>query len=598
MTSFSSLPQEVIDIIITHLIHRDYASCVLVSHAWRSYFTPSLWRTVRVVDETANNCLKTQQGRNALARYSQYIREFETTYLGLVFYLTIARPAITKLVSLTIRLKDHRFSKLTAKADQAGDVPKSVTSSVIKVLKNNPGLRSLNLDRGCFRYKDDEGAFEFLTIAIPTARLERLELSFFDSHWARDLEGAAITDSAATASSITYTNQFLAGVKLLLPINLEQDRFFSLKEIAITGNGIKASSMDPIRLSFLVRCPNLERIRLDRLDHPTMACLPILLKMACHRLDCLELTNCTNDIIEPLVDLLQASKRGWKELRLPSMYALTRLGLAMLLDTSSETLEVLRIENAEDLLRRDTVGLLSSTTRLRRLEGPSDGQVTRFTSELTVDAYENYQEYVDGQKDRAWAVGPSMEYMQLSIQRVPRPDVVCRQGGRHLTFSQEGLDADLRFEVQRWIYTQLSKMTCLKELVLGKMDLDPELLASYIDPLLSSSMDPIAYEEALLMSYSGRGFQYLTMEFSLESGLDILEGMKELRVLDVRRTAHNIGVKELEWMHVNWPKLEKIRGLETERGWSVHRGEGKEFKAGVDAWMAAHPRGIGSSFYL
>lgn len=485
---------------------------------------------------------------------------------------------------------------LTAK-DQSASTPKSVVSSVIKVLQNNPGLRSLNLDKGCFRYKPDECGFAYLTLEFPTTHLKKLELSFFDSH-SKEMDRNAIATRATTTSSSTYTNQFLFDLKQLLPFYLEKGQCFTLKEIAITGNGTKVSSMNPIRLLFLARYPHLERIRLDRLDLQTIACLPLLLQMVCPKLNCLELTNTTNEVAEPVVSLLQATTIGWKELRLSSMYALRRSGLAAVLETSSETLTVLKIENAEGLLQSDIMRLLSSVKRLRRLEGPSDGQVTKLTSELTVNAYEAYQEYVNGQKDWSWVLGPSMEYLQLSIEHVPRPDVVRRQSGWHLIFSQEGLDASLRFEVQQWVYMQLSRMTGLKELVLGMTDLDPDVLASYnIDPLLSST-DPIAYEEALLINHRNREFQYLSMEFSLESGLYMLEGMKELRVLDVRMTAHNIGVEELEWMYSNWPKLEKIRGLVTERRWSVRRDEWRKFKAGVDAWMAAHPRGIGCSFYV
>ncbi|KAF8934538.1 hypothetical protein BGZ47_010341 [Haplosporangium gracile] len=595
MAAFSSLPQEVIDLIIPHLTQRDYASCVLVSQAWNTLFTPPLWRILRVVNETTNKCLKTTQGRTALARNRHHIREFETTYLDSVFFLATGQPVITDLVSLTIRLKDHRFSSLStdSKGETKAEVPKSTVSSVIKILNNNPELRSLSLDRGCFRYKDDDSSYSYLIAAFPTAHLERLELSFFD---ASPRETFIAPPAFEPIASRILVKQFLLCFKELAQLHLAQERFHSMREIVITGGGVKGNYSDPLRLSFLVRCPNVKRVRLDRLDFQTLASLPMLLRMACPELDCLEWTSCNNDTEAPIIELLRTTTLGWKELRLPSMPAFGSLALAAVLETSAETLEVLRIENAGSLLRNEVLDLLSGAKELRRLEGAGDGQVRKSTKEFIVDAYDAYQEYVDGQRNRSWVLGPSMEYLQLSIQRVPRPDVVRRLSGGDLMFSQEGLGVGLRFEVQRWIYMQLSRMTGLKELVLGKLDFHPDVLAYCNIDLSWSSMDPITFEEALL-DYGIHAFNYLSLELSLVSGLDMLEGLKELRVLDVRRTAHNIGVEELQWMHRNWPKLEKIRGLRTERGWSVHRDEGKEFKANVNAWMAAHPHGIGSSFY-
>ncbi|KAF9081121.1 hypothetical protein BGX23_001286, partial [Mortierella sp. AD031] len=56
-------------------------------------------------------------------------------------------------------------------------------------------------------------------------------------------------------------------------------------------------------------------------------------------------------------------------------------------------------------------------------------------------------------------------------------------------------------------------------------------------------------------------FQYSCLPLTLESGLDLLSELKELRELNVEQMAHRIGVKEARWMLDNWPKLEKVIGL-------------------------------------
>ncbi|KAG9062014.1 hypothetical protein KI688_006734 [Linnemannia hyalina] len=136
-------------------------------------------------------------------------------------------------------------------------------------------------------------------------------------------------------------------------------------------------------------------------------------------------------------------------------------------------------------------------------------------------------------------------------------------------------------------------MTELEELMLDMQDLGTRTMEyAGVDP----SMNLAAMEEAALLKDT-RMFNYQFLEFSLESGLYLLAGLKELRMLDLRSTVHYIGVAELEWMHTNWPKLERIKGLKSDRRWFVYHADGPAAKAAVEKWMAAHPHGIGSSFY-
>ncbi|KAF9283656.1 hypothetical protein BGZ88_010364 [Linnemannia elongata] len=151
----------------------------------------------------------------------------------------------------------------------------------------------------------------------------------------------------------------------------------------------------------------------------------------------------------------------------------------------------------------------------------------------------------------------------------------------------------LRYDVQRWVYTQMGSLTGLQELILGVKKLYTKDLLTRNITFLSS--DPIVLEETL--RHGAPTFIYRSLEFSLESGLELLAGMKELRVLDVKSTAHRIGVAELEWMHVNWPKLKKIKGLVSKREWSGDTEAGLEVMTAMEKWLDAHPHGIGSSYY-
>lgn len=137
-------------------------------------------------------------------------------------------------------------------------------------------------------------------------------------------------------------------------------------------------------------------------------------------------------------------------------------------------------------------------------------------------------------------------------------------------------------------------MSGLQELILGRRDLNWSRMNSRG---LNASMSSIEIEEALT-SYDFDTYQYDCLEFSLESGLGILAGLKELRVLDEKSTAHRIGIAELEWMRMNWPKLKTIEGLLSRREWAGTLEDGQAVRDAVEDWIDNHPNGIGPSFAL
>jgi hypothetical protein len=69
------------------------------------------------------------------------------------------------------------------------------------------------------------------------------------------------------------------------------------------------------------------------------------------------------------------------------------------------------------------------------------------------------------------------------------------------------------------------------------------------------------YPESLYDGSASKSYQYDCLEMTLESGLDQLKDLKNLRVLDVQRMEQRIGLKEVQWMSLHWPRLREIRGL-------------------------------------
>ncbi|KAF9131307.1 hypothetical protein BGW39_001982 [Mortierella sp. 14UC] len=91
---------------------------------------------------------------------------------------------------------------------------------------------------------------------------------------------------------------------------------------------------------------------------------------------------------------------------------------------------------------------------------------------------------------------------------------------------------------QQHICQHLNTLTSLQELCLG------------VEPT-----DELDFRGSL------HGVQEDCLEFSLESGLDRMEDLKELRVFSVMRMKHKIRLEEVKWMVAKWPKLEAVPGL-------------------------------------
>jgi len=82
----------------------------------------------------------------------------------------------------------------------------------------------------------------------------------------------------------------------------------------------------------------------------------------------------------------------------------------------------------------------------------------------------------------------------------------------------------------------------------------------------------------------------VTFHLTLEAGLDMLTGLKRLRVLDVRGLDHQIGLSEVGWMVANWPGLSILRGL-VSTVWLSHR-------PGHNEKLAAAERAAGAINWL
>ncbi|KAF9142425.1 hypothetical protein BG015_000899, partial [Linnemannia schmuckeri] len=566
-TILTSLPPEIIQLIAHRLSRHSLAQCVRVCLAWHALLEPTLWQTVQF--KTQHHFLNALA---ALTRNIHHVRQL-TADSELVYYITLHLAPLNKLRSLDLNL-DEEVAPFAIALASPWAAPLWNTAAprfgnsqaVTRLLTGCTNLHSLSLGgRSCFKHVDGTDAFQEIMGSCITTSLEHLTLAF------------RVEDTNPCFQRIfenlggNHDQEFALAVEQQRPLM----PFVALRNLVVrSGN----HHILPSKLAFLVRCPNLVRIELDFPENCILEYLPRALQEFCPNLVEMFWDSGCDYKEEYVVAMLRSSRSGWKALTLPYQLEFAPLCFNVLLECVA-TLEELNMANWGDVVQHNLfLDLVCSARNLRRLRGQEDGERLIIGSGVEVHAYNAFKEHIESGRDRTWALGPSMMYLQMEIVGVPRPDVVCRDNGKPLKawMMEEGLDSIRCHDVQRWIYEQLGRMNGLEELLLGKVDVNRVDLDYYNQDgfFLLKSTSTMDIEDALESgeseSHGGphRLMNYQSLEFSLESGLEVLKGLKELRVLNVKSTAHRIGVEELDWMHTNWPKLKEIRGLVTERKWA------------------------------
>lgn len=215
--------------------------------------------------------------------------------------------------------------------------------------------------------------------------------------------------------------------------------------------------------------------------------------------------------------LFLASKgigEGLKEIDCGSTTTLGPMAFQML-DMHKNALEDFEsrgIASHEGLVR-----ILSTYPRLSRFATindslyPYDFQYMDTPAPLFVDWDEFSQSY------RPWPCESTLHTLYIGIE-MPEPT------------------EDHYMEMHRKVYGRLARLTHLEELWLGH------------SPYTLYNVTEVSYQEDCL-------------QLTLESGLEILGGLKNLKELNVAHMEHSMGVAEVQWMIKTWPKLKSICGL-------------------------------------
>ncbi|KAF9125011.1 hypothetical protein BGW39_007735, partial [Mortierella sp. 14UC] len=315
-----------------------------------------------------------------------------------------------------------------------------------------------------------------------------------------------------------------------------------LQKLIIQGPYINGS----IRLDLLRRCPHLEVLRLYIRETPFDRCsvLANVLYEHCPHLTAARFDGHPSD--ESLSFLIGASARGWKSFMFDGTQGsfFGRLSAKAIL-THASTLENVRLEGCTAFTSTDIQQLFCSAPKLKRFHGISIDRLHEKDLALRAD------ELVQSE----W-VCTGLESFACKITHVPRPDVLIRTNGRALTSPMHTTGTiEASYQLQGRVYEQLSRLCKLRHLVLGG-----DIGAYGVKTLELAMKERIVEGRFFDPKFFQAGYQYDCLSMTLESGLDQLKGLRDMRAVVVEGMAVGLSNPgELDWQKEHWPLLDNCR---------------------------------------
>ncbi|KAF9324139.1 hypothetical protein BG006_000825 [Podila minutissima] len=507
---------ELLDMVFSVLSTQDLARCALVNKQWCDIATPHLWHTVSYLSGDRLKAFK----RTVLEDFLR-AQEYQDLRLKLEEAEQRRWPGqgSIKELATTKHTAEEFFSYFLKQCVNvrtlALDIvfPNELFYRVFKDIADNlaPNLRELSLKGPC------DGSF------FGTSSRWYL---YFISRCSSNLEKLTIYSDPIPG--------YIADVGAdLLPI--ADVKFPGLKELVLDHCWSKDEL--PMWDWFWKSCGNVERLELKTCRTDLTYDLAARIRTYLPKVNSIVFKD--KMVRKAVTPLISACMGGWKTVR--TQATLDRMSCKALVKHCG-TLEVLEVKAILTFSSSTLQCVLSSSPGLKVLITIDDKWRRRRRI-----PYLEAKDFIDihplSNTLNPWASEKALKVLKTKITYIPRPDVSKYLGGGQRfdalteTYAGEGR------HLQRRVLERLARFTNLEELCLGH-----DTMANI-------------YPESLYEGGTNEDYQYDCLEMTLESGMSQLRNLKNLRVLDVRRMAQRIGIKEVQWMTRHWSKLQVIRGL-------------------------------------
>ncbi|KAI9237745.1 MAG: hypothetical protein BYD32DRAFT_291333 [Podila humilis] len=585
-TNMSWFPPELLVTVFSHLSPHDQAQCVRVSRAWSAICIPQLWRRITIATPKAYRRFLTEEGQTALARNAHLVRIFMTIYFPIVESIVRRSPGSGSTSATEAPLAISLFTNLIildlgtlwrtpfppaqtpqeAFAAYSGPLPSPPLSPdqeelIRHLIQSNPRLKCLNV--GGYIQQCDA----LLAILTDTSLPNLQYLSLLGDHggmspW-RDHDLEASPSFAAAKQFLENVPRSLKSLSGRLNANVEDSDelvlhdtpepclpHHNLEFVRIYAPFIESEQTIPDPLQqhllskFFLSCgQNLKDVQTPHEEHFRIQSLrTILAERGFGASKVLRLEG-QETITDEAMALELAKEPDWTRIDFSTCDIMPqgRLTATTLLERCG-SLEDLDISTCEGVFTsQDLAELLAKSPKLIKLIASLDHMSAHgWPRNPQLEA-----------QDFVWTpwVCKSLVYLEIQLVGVPRPDIRIGHDGRPVEGGLFRGTVEWSRQIQRLIYYRLAELKDLIHLKLGHCPLEPQP------------------GDSLIVDTEGRlrpqddEFQLNCLEMSLASGLDMLAGLTQLKVLDLTRCAHRVGVAELEWMQKHWPQLERISGL-------------------------------------
>ena len=506
---------ELLDKVFQHLGRHDLTRCAQVNKQWHALTIPYIWRelTCKRLDDLRRDTFRRIVLEDYLQENGDEERPLQLSTLSKYGHLIRLLP---ELMDLKNNLRPHACT-------QQGNEP-TAHDLVLHLFKHSTKAQVKFLHY-IFMDPESDSMKSILEFILP--RLRDLHIQTSIRTQSEFFKFKSLLDQCSTTLE-----------SLSVIINIQQAvETVDMQDEATEDESICWTSLKDLTLRHFPddwdagslwswmwkRCGQVERLHVQKIDASTPSLVRAMfakmqnlqrITIGDHNVAYLE-DKMEDDVV---AELLSGSRHGWKSVSVRSTVKLGRETMnALTLHYS--TLEELNVDGSNNQPSCDLVQVLRSCPHLHTLT---------YTDMYDGSSMVSGEAFIDLDPDtgllKPWLCEGSLKILQVVIAGIPRPDL-----------ENENVVAEVYpgqgREIQGQVYDRLGRLTHLEKLKIC----DPSCIS----------------------------YQYDCLEMSLESGLEKLSGLKSLKELSiVNLVTTKIGIKEVQWMVENWPKLNTIYGLD------------------------------------